>query len=255
MSDSIHSEIRSDRLIRKFCAYGFLKNLNFFEPYLLIFLMGKGISLFEAAISFSKDLIQPILEAIILGSCFVVPASLSGEDNLHILLGIVYTCLNLFGSVASRKAYLLRQGRGCIRCLFLIHLGLALSMGLLAPASGHPLPVPVIYLLIYFLFNVRKPIFVDEIDEHIEKSARATALSVSSQLKSLSLTVLAPTAGWVADHFGLPPCSCFSPSSSSPPSPSRSPAGPLQHDFSKIKRGGTYRLYSACQKSFAEFAP
>ena len=43
-------DIKSDFQIKKFCAYGFLKNLKFFEPYLLIFLMGKGISLFEIGI-------------------------------------------------------------------------------------------------------------------------------------------------------------------------------------------------------------
>ena len=164
-------------------------------------LLEEGI--FESTISFSKDMIQPILEAIILSSGLVVLRSLSREDNLHILLGVVYAGLNLFGSFASQKAYLFKKCRCSIRCLFVIHLSLALSLAVLAVAVRSSLAVLGIYLLIYFLFNVRKPIFVDEIDEHIEKSSRATALSVSSQLKSLFLMLLAPTAGWIADHFGL----------------------------------------------------
>ena len=50
MLNEQQQKIKSDGQIKKFCAYGFLKNLNFFEPYLLIFLMGKGIGLFEIGI-------------------------------------------------------------------------------------------------------------------------------------------------------------------------------------------------------------
>ena len=31
----------------KFCMYGFLKNLRFFEPFLLLILLGKGLSYLE----------------------------------------------------------------------------------------------------------------------------------------------------------------------------------------------------------------
>ena len=76
-------------------------------------LLEEGI--FESTISFSKDMIQPILEAIILSTGLTVISSMSREDNLHILLGLVYAGLNLFGSIASQKAYLLRKRKGCIK--------------------------------------------------------------------------------------------------------------------------------------------
>lgn len=40
-------EFRKDKQYYKFCAYGFLKNLNFFDPFLLLFFMSKGLSFFE----------------------------------------------------------------------------------------------------------------------------------------------------------------------------------------------------------------
>lgn len=43
MSIENYKEIAKDTQIRKFCAYGFLKNLKFFEPFLIIFI---GISVF-----------------------------------------------------------------------------------------------------------------------------------------------------------------------------------------------------------------
>ncbi len=45
--------IKRDRQIIKFCLYGFFKNLKFFEPYLLIYLISLGYDLFHIGILFS----------------------------------------------------------------------------------------------------------------------------------------------------------------------------------------------------------
>ncbi len=45
--------IKRDRQIIKFCLYGFFKNLKFFEPYLLIYLISLGCDLFHIGILFS----------------------------------------------------------------------------------------------------------------------------------------------------------------------------------------------------------
>lgn len=45
--------IKKDKQIWKFCFYGFFKNLKFFEPYLLIYLMGMGLNLFQVGLLFS----------------------------------------------------------------------------------------------------------------------------------------------------------------------------------------------------------
>lgn len=38
---------RKDKQYYKFCAYGFFKNLRFFDPFLLLFFLSKGLSFFE----------------------------------------------------------------------------------------------------------------------------------------------------------------------------------------------------------------
>lgn len=43
----MRKQIDADGQIKKFCLYGFLKNLKFFEPYLMLFLMDKGLGLTE----------------------------------------------------------------------------------------------------------------------------------------------------------------------------------------------------------------
>jgi len=53
MSSEIRSAIKKDRLIWKFNFYGFFKNLTFFEPYLLLFLLSKELNLFQTGLLFS----------------------------------------------------------------------------------------------------------------------------------------------------------------------------------------------------------
>jgi len=55
--------IKKDRQIFKFSMYGLLKNLKFFEPYLIIFLLGIGYKLFEIGILYSiREIIVYIFE-------------------------------------------------------------------------------------------------------------------------------------------------------------------------------------------------
>lgn len=45
----MYKEIIDDYQIKKFCMYGFFKNLKFFEPYLLLYLLSLGYNLFAIA--------------------------------------------------------------------------------------------------------------------------------------------------------------------------------------------------------------
>ena len=50
----IYKIIKQNKQIKKFCLYGFLKNLQFFEPYLYIYLLQVvGLNLFQIGILFS----------------------------------------------------------------------------------------------------------------------------------------------------------------------------------------------------------
>lgn len=49
----LYAEIKKDKQIKKFCAYGFLKDLQFFEPYLLIYLIASGLNLFQIGLLYS----------------------------------------------------------------------------------------------------------------------------------------------------------------------------------------------------------
>ena len=48
-----NSKIIKDKQYYKFCTYGFLKNLRFFEPFFIIYFMSKGISFVEIGILYA----------------------------------------------------------------------------------------------------------------------------------------------------------------------------------------------------------
>ncbi len=178
-------------ILHSFHLNKFLRNL----------LLEEGI--WSAVFSYLKDLIQPLLEVIIIGSGLSLITTLSADDNLKIILGLVYALLNLVASYFSKKAYLLKRNHTTIVCLTFMHGTFILLCGLLGAFSSYYLMVCIIYIFIYILHSMRKPIFLDEIDSHIHKSNRATVISASAQLKSLFLMVLAPTLGFIADYFGM----------------------------------------------------
>ncbi len=49
----MNSKIIKDKQYYKFCSYGFLKNLRFFEPFFIIYFMSKGISFLEIGILYA----------------------------------------------------------------------------------------------------------------------------------------------------------------------------------------------------------
>ena len=50
-------------MVPRFCAYGFLKNLRFFEPFLILFLRQKGLTFLEIGTLVSiRELTMMILE-------------------------------------------------------------------------------------------------------------------------------------------------------------------------------------------------
>jgi len=52
-----------DGQFKKFCAYGFLKNLRFFEPFMVLFLLGAGLSYLQVGLLYSlRMILQNVME-------------------------------------------------------------------------------------------------------------------------------------------------------------------------------------------------
>lgn len=58
-----YNTIKKDLQVWKFCFYGFFKNLKFFEPYLLVYMLGMGLSLFQVGLLYSvREVITYVFE-------------------------------------------------------------------------------------------------------------------------------------------------------------------------------------------------
>jgi len=159
--------------------------------------------LFEGILSTIKDLIQPILQGLIVGSGFLLVANLSSEDNLNIILGLVYCGINILCATASRRSYHLKKWNTGVFWINLFMILLAVFLALFGIPKQSVILTIIVFLLIRIMQNYRKPLYVDQLDEYMEKSERATMLSLASQLKSIVVVFLAPLVGYVADVLGL----------------------------------------------------
>lgn len=159
--------------------------------------------LFDSSVSCVKDYVQPILSAYFLVHGVLIFSSLNADDNLSVVLGVLYCLIGLASALSSKNVFKAKQRYGANISLNVIYVLLIVSFGLLGIFVNKALAVCVLFLMLNILLNARKPVFMDEVDEHIEKDTRATVLSVTAQLKSLFIVILSPIIGYVADSFGI----------------------------------------------------
>jgi hypothetical protein len=129
----------------------------------------------------------------------------SGQRSA-LVIGFVYFGIYLLSSYASRNAGSIGRQFGdvaqAINVTFLIGAGLLLVAG---AASWLNLPVLsiVVFLGLYLLHNVRKPLNVAFMSDQISSDVMASGLSVESQLVTLLMAVIAPVLGVLADVAGI----------------------------------------------------
>ena len=156
---------------------------------------------FEGYYSTAKEYLQPLLKTAAV-ALPVLTAS-SGKTRTALLVAAVYAALNLISSAASRKSHKLTKAAGgefqiaawiMILSLFCY---LAAGTGFLLNYSAISIAA---FILLALMLNVWKPVFVSRFYGFVEKESGATALSVVSQTKSLSVALIAPGIGWLVDY-------------------------------------------------------
>jgi len=65
------------------------------------------------------------------------------------------------------------------------------------------LPIILVFIAMYAVINIRRPIIIGYIGDRIEKTERASVLSIETQLKSVCAMILAPLFGYLADWLGV----------------------------------------------------
>ncbi len=159
---------------------------------------------FDAFFKATKDYLQPILETFALG--LPVFVAMQEDRRSSLVIGLVYFVIFLMSSYASREAGKIGARFGdvgrAINLTFFVGAGFLFVAGLASWQSLSILSI-LVFLGLYLLHNVRKPLNVAFISDQIENQVMASGLSVESQLVTLLMALIAPVLGALADAIGV----------------------------------------------------
>lgn len=157
-------------------------------------------SLISATFSASKDYLQPLILslAILFGNI----KGLGQEDSSSLMIGLIYSLIFLINSFASRMSGRVKQALGSeSKGLNISYLVFALSLAGAALFFHFNISYPaiILFILLFSVENIRRPMAVSAISAGSDKKQLATCLSVDSLLKSLATIILSPIIGLLAD--------------------------------------------------------
>jgi MFS family permease len=159
---------------------------------------------FDAVFKTVKDYIQPVLQTLALALPVLV--SLSGDRRVAVLTGIIYFILYLISAFASSRAGTIEKRISSlahsVNLTYLIGGILVLATGGLLFVSTR-IPAVVLFILLYVLMNLRRPLTVGFVSEQISEGVMASGLSGESQVKTILVAALAPLVGFLADTVGI----------------------------------------------------
>ncbi len=161
-------------------------------------------SIFSASYEATKDYLQAVLQSFALA--LPIFLFLSGEERTAVVIGIVYFFIYLMTAYASRNSYKIVNRVGnlghAINVTLIIGSIIIILTGLFYHIDWLILSI-ILYLLIYVLHNIRRPMNVGYIADRIKSGIMASGLSVESQTKTLMAAALAIIMGYFADLLGV----------------------------------------------------
>lgn len=159
-------------------------------------------SMYSGVFKSIKDYLQPVLKTFALSIPIFV--SLDNEKRTSILIGLVYFVLYLLTSVASKNSWKIGKKSSSFALNVTLILG-ALSIFFAGFAYLFKLYIIsiIIFVLLYIIENLRRPIAVSYISENIKADAMASVLSVESQSTTLLTAVFSIIVGYFADKFSI----------------------------------------------------
>ena len=159
---------------------------------------------FDAVFRSTKDYLQPILQAQALALPLFL--ALQEEQRGAVVVGGLFFVIYLATSFASSRAGYVRERAGslskAINGFYILGMGLLTVAGISA-WGGWAAGAIAAYLMLYVAQNIRRPMIVGYVSQHIDHRLMATGLSVETQLRTVLTAILAPIAGLLADRLGV----------------------------------------------------
>lgn len=163
-----------------------------------------NLSIYSGFYKAIKDYLQPVLQTLALS--FPIFLYLEDEKRSSVMIGIAFFILHLLTSYASRKSgsYSGRFKHLAIplNITLIIGFGLGFLSGFAFWINLYLVSV-VLFVGIYVVENLRKPIGVAYVSNTVDDRILASTMSADSQVKSLIAAILAPIIGIFADHLGV----------------------------------------------------
>jgi MFS family permease len=166
-----------------------------------------SISVFSGFYRAVKDYLQPVLNTFVLA--MPVYFALTKEQTSALVIGMVYFFIYFLTSFASRISGKFSEKFKGLPGSLNLSLLLGLLFGVLTgifykqDISVISLLSIVIFICIYLVENMRRPIGIAYVAGLLNKDILATALSTESQVKGIYAALLAPLIGFLADTFGI----------------------------------------------------
>jgi MFS family permease len=163
-----------------------------------------NICIYDGFYNAVKDFLQPIIKSLALTLPLMV--FLQEKQRSAILVGIIYFCIYLMTSHASRRsgAFVARFTTLTtpLNLTMLTGFGLGILCGL-AYMAGYNLAAIILFAGIFIIQNLRSPISVTYVSDTVPCEILATSLSVRSLITAFYTAIMAFVIGVLADHLGL----------------------------------------------------
>ncbi len=176
---------------------------SFKKADLRLIILDQGI--FQSIIKSTKDMIQPVLQSLVLSVGIIFISSSNTETSYKVVIGIAYFIINIISSYFSKNAYRIKMYFNSVKIMNIsfIVLGLTLISTAIAIEYESIVFSFLLFLVINVISNIRKPIYVDLLDSHMDKNLRATVISVESQITAMLTMIIAPVFGYIAHKFSI----------------------------------------------------
>ncbi|NIA09867.1 MAG: MFS transporter [Nitrospiraceae bacterium] len=173
----------------------------------------KGIinsSIFDGSFEVSSNYLQPILKSFAVSLPLFL--FLSGNERTAAAVGATYFFIYVLTALASKNSDKVVKKIGklplAINATFAGGAFIILAAGIFTLAgkqknSAIVLVSIALFVALYFIKNIRRPMNVGYISEQISHRTMASGLSAESLIKTLVAAALAPLVGWLADLYGI----------------------------------------------------
>ncbi len=161
-------------------------------------------STFDGTFMASRDYVQPLVRDFLVAAPVL---AVLGDDFTQetVTVSLLYLLLHLVGAVASRYAYRINDyfssPLGPLNAIFIGQALVLFLVGLFSEISL--IAVFLLFLLLKAAMYSRRPLLLAHLDKQIDEKQRATMLSIENQLRALTVVVVAPILGAIAEYFSL----------------------------------------------------